>query len=239
MARSDGGHSLKIGGSVAGPVVVGDHAIVDVRQAGGGGTERSAPAAPAAQPPAHRPLLVVDIERSAGRGAAAQEAIRKALLSLLRASFNESGIDWERCRVDDLGDGFRVAAPGDTPKSRMVYPLLQDLANRLRAHNVQSRPLTQIRLRVALHAGDVAIDDMGTATGRPLEILARLLDAAPLRTALAQAPESVPAAALLSRHFYEETVPNGYPGIDPAAFQRVDFTTKEYSADAWLHIPRA
>ncbi|MFE2373963.1 hypothetical protein [Streptomyces sp. NPDC059398] len=186
----------------------------------------------------YRPMVAVDIERSGGRGDVALLRIREVLLITLQEALEESGIDWRECRVDDLGDGLRIVAPACVPKSRLIHPLFHELVVRLHAHNRTAAAPTRIRLRVALHAGDVWLGRAGVAGG-PLEVLARLLDARPAREALAGAPGSVPASLLVSQHFYDETVRHGYPGIDPESFRQVDVTEKEYTANAWLHLPGA
>lgn len=185
----------------------------------------------------HRALLAVDIERSAGRGDVALQRIREVLSGALRESLECAGLDWEACLRDDLGDGMRVTAPAGARKTRLIHPLVHELAARLRAHNRLAGPATRIRVRVALHAGDVCLGPAGEVTGRPLEVLARLLEADAGRTALAEAPETVTASLLVSQHFYDETVSHGYPGIDPDSFHRVALAEKEYTADAWLHLP--
>ncbi|MGH4028605.1 hypothetical protein ACQB60_06665 [Actinomycetota bacterium Odt1-20B] len=185
----------------------------------------------------YRAILAVDIERSAERGDAALMEIRAKLAEMLRAAFLASGIDWEACRRHDLGDGLRVTAPAGTRKAALIHPLVHELALRLRTHNRGAAPRTRIRVRIALHAGDVHLAPNGEVAGSTLEALARLLDAPPARQALAAAPRTAPAALLLSRHFYEETVRNGYHGLYPEDFRKVTFTVKEHTADAWLHLP--
>lgn len=184
----------------------------------------------------YRALLTVDIERSAGRGNVALRQIRAVLMAALRAAFERSGIVWTECLRDDLGDGMRVAAPAGLRKSVLLHPLISELAVRLREHNRTAAPKTAVRVRAALHAGEVYVGEQGGVTGAPLEILARMADAPALKNALAEAPDSVSVALLLSQHFYDETVRHGYPGIDQDAFHRLVFTTKEYTADAWLHL---
>lgn len=187
--------------------------------------------------PEYRALLAVDIEQSAGRGDVALHQIRDTLAETLRQAFRQSGMDWDTCPREDLGDGFRITAPAGVPKTRLIHPLVHEIAVRLWAHNRLAGPATRVRVRIALHAGDVYIHPTGLVTGRPLEVLARMLDAAALRTALAQAPENVTTALLVSQHIFDETVRHGYPGIDPAAFQKVSVVEKELTADAWLHLP--
>jgi len=182
-------------------------------------------------------MLAVDIEHSSGRGNAPLLEIREALFTALRESVVRSEIDWETCLRDDLGDGIRMIPPAGTRKSHLIHPLIHELAVRLEAHNRTPDPSTRIRVRVALHAGDVFLGPGGEVAGQPLEILARMLDAPPTRKALARAPRTVPVSVLISQHFYDETVRHGYPGIDPDTFQKVTFTEKNYTADAWLHLP--
>ncbi|MGW0732267.1 hypothetical protein [Streptomyces sp. NPDC002851] len=186
--------------------------------------------------PEYRALFAMDIERSAGRGDAALLQIRDVLSSALRESFERSGIDWAQCLCADLGDGMQVTAPAGLRKTKLIHPLIHELGVRLHAHNRLAGPLTRIRVRIALHAGDVHVHPDGQVVGRPLEVLARLLNAAPARTALAQAPDAA-LALLVSQHFYDDTICHGYPGIDPATFRGTTVTEKEYTASAWLHVP--
>lgn len=184
----------------------------------------------------YRPMAAVDIEGSGGRGDVPLLRIREVLAAAFREALGESGIDAQACRIEDLGDGLRMVAPACVPKSRLIHPFFHELAVRLSAHNRTAAAPTRIRLRVALHAGDVWLAPAGVAGG-PLEVLARLLDARPAREALAAAPATVPASLLVSQHFYDETVRHGYPGIDPESFRRVEVAEKEYAAGAWLHLP--
>ncbi|MFD5601751.1 hypothetical protein ACFWI5_01730 [Streptomyces sp. NPDC127064] len=185
----------------------------------------------------YRAVLAVDVERSAGRGDRALLEIRALLSEMLREAFTASGIDWDACLRHDLGDGLRVTTPAGTRKASLVHPLVPELVVRLRTHNRGASPLTRIRVRIALHAGDVHVGPAGEVAGGALEVLARLLDAPPARGALAGAPDTVPASLLLSRHFYDETVRHGHLGLYPEDFRRVTCAVKEHTSDAWLHLP--
>ncbi|WP_062205489.1 hypothetical protein [Streptomyces sp. NBRC 109706] len=187
----------------------------------------------------YRAMLAVDIERSGGRGDVALLRIREVLLSALREALEESGIDRGECRFHDLGDGVRVIAPASLSKARLIHPLIHELTIRLRAHNRTAAPSTRIRVRVAMHAGDLWFGRTGTVVGGPLEVLARLLDAPAAREALAGAADTIPLSLLVSQHYYDETVRHSYPGMDPDTFRRVAVSVKEYEADAWLHLPGA
>ena len=188
--------------------------------------------------PEYRSVLAADIAGSAGRGDRALRDIRAVLFTALRAAMERSEIDWTACSRHDMGDGIRLIMPPGTPKTRLLHPLGYELAVRLRAHNNGAAPLAQVRIRLALHAGDVHVGSDGTTVGHPLEVVARLLDAPPARQALAADP-ALPLAVIVSPHFYDETVPQGYPGIDRESFRRVAVTVKEFAGEAWLWLPLA
>lgn len=186
----------------------------------------------------YRAILAADIERSAGRGDGALREIREVLAAALRQSAELSGIDFGACLRHDSGDGIWLILPAGTVKTRLIHPLAHELAVRLHAHNRLAGPLAQVRVRLALHAGDIRFDPDGAAFGRPLEVVARLLDAPPVKSALAASPPSVSLAVVVSPHFYEETIPHGDPGIVPENFRRVSLTVKEFASDAWLYLPQ-
>jgi hypothetical protein len=185
--------------------------------------------------PEYRVMFAVDVEHSGGRGNTAQIDIREALFRILRESFTASRIEWDACHRDDLGDGMRVVVPARVPKATLLHPLIHELDVRLQSHNRRAGLSTRIRVRAALHAGDVHVID-GRMAGRALEVLARLLDADPLREALAAAPDSIPIALLISQHMYDETVRHDYPGIIPESFRKVAVNAKETTTEAWLHV---
>lgn len=163
-------------------------------------------------------------------------ANRTFLYTALREGFSEGQLDWDDCHRDDTGDGVRVITGADIDRTRLIHPFVQDLANRLRAHNQTAGGRTTIRVRIAMHAGDVFMSD-GRVTGTSLEFLARMIEAPPLRGALARAPESVTVALAVSEYVYENVVRHGYLGIDPASYGRSSFAVKETASSMWIHLP--
>src|SRR4051812_37932219 len=111
--------------------------------------------------PVHRALLSVDIEGSGRRDSTASVVLRKSLFTELERAFEESGIDWSACTHQDTGDGMTVIAPAGCSKRRLVHPLVRTLADGLAHHNRYAGPATRIRVRVAVHAGDLRVDDHG------------------------------------------------------------------------------
>jgi len=186
--------------------------------------------------PDYRALMSVDIEKSAGRGDAAMAANKRFLREALQASLSASNLSWEDCHQTDLGDGLRLVFGRNVTKSRLLEPFLSEMATRLLAHNRSSPLRDQMRLRVAMHAGEVRMAD-GEVIGAPLEALARLLDAPPLKAALSAAPASRTLALGMSQHFYDEVVTRDHPGIASDLFVRAPFTVKETESTIWLHVP--
>ena len=185
----------------------------------------------------YRALLAFDIASSAGRGEERLQEIRRTLRAALFGSLDVAALNPKAFLHTDTGDGFQLVAPSGLLKARLLFPLLPELSARICTHNQQARPDTQLRVRVALHAGEIRIDPKGAVSGAPFEPLARLLDSAPLRQAVRTAPSGTPVTAVLSQHYYEETVVHGYEGLQADAFTAADVQVKEYAARAWLWYP--
>lgn len=187
----------------------------------------------------YRVMLAVDVAGSSGRGRAVAERIREVHRAAMRTALERSGVDWDLCVKTDLGDGMRVIAPAATPKAALLQAIVPELSMLLRQHNHSEGDGSnmQIRLRTALHAGEVGLERDGGVHGRPLEILARLLDAEPLRAALRDAPNGTPLALPMSGHYYEDAVRFGSLGVLPEDFTRQEVRMKEFVDQAWLYVP--
>ncbi|HEX5401570.1 MAG TPA: tetratricopeptide repeat protein [Pseudonocardiaceae bacterium] len=124
--------------------------------------------------------------------------------------------------------------PADVSKVLLLDPLPHSLLAALVEHNRNAGLAERIRLRVAVHAGEVARDDYGLV-GNDVVIACRLLDATELRTALANA--DVPVAFIVSDTVYEAIVRHRYRGIDAGAYHPVSVRVKRTRLHAWLHLP--
>jgi hypothetical protein len=185
----------------------------------------------------YRALLACDIAGSAGRGEQRLQEIRRVLRSALFDALSIADLDPRNFLYVDTGDGCQLVAPAALPKAGLLFPLLPELNSRIRKHNRNTSADTRLRVRAAVHAGEIRLDPDGTVSGAPFEALARLLDSAPLRHATRAGTGGTPVAAILSHHFYEETVGHGYEGLDADAFTAADVRVKEYAAKAWLWYP--
>jgi hypothetical protein len=92
----------------------------------------------------------------------------------------------------------------------------------------------RIRVRVAMHSGDVPRDPY-PIHGEATVLACRLLDATILRSCL-DATEQ-PLAAIVSQTIYENIVKQAYPPIDPLAWHPAVAATKEGPKPAWVHVP--
>ena len=186
----------------------------------------------------HCVLFAVDIAgfTAADRDDQVQLAVRKALYALLIGAFDDAHLPWEECLHEDRGDGILVIIPAKMPSATVVDPLLAHIHAGLRHHNRLASVAATIRLRVAVHIGEVYSDSNGLA-GVAVNHLFRLLDAPVLKRALAAARTDV--ALLVSDYFYDSVVRHGPGMIDPAAYRPVVVEVKQTQARGWLHLPGA
>jgi tetratricopeptide (TPR) repeat protein len=187
------------------------------------------------QTPVHRTILVVDVQGFGDRRRTNlhQIAIRDGMYQALEQAFQAAGIPWDHRRREDRGDGVFYLAPPGLPKSGFAEALPEALAEALRAHNDAHGPEEQIRLRMALHAGEVSYDDHGV-TGKAINLAFRLVDANPLKDALAYSPGVL--ALIVSAWFYDEVIQNS-PGSKAATYRQVRVEVKETRELGWICLP--
>jgi hypothetical protein len=186
-------------------------------------------------PAVHRTIVVVDVERFGDRRRTSvhQVAVRAGLYQVLRRAFEQAGVLWNACDHEDRGDGVVVLVPAETPKALFVDAVPHALAKALREHNNIHAVEARIRLRMAVHAGEVIFDQHGfTATA--VNMAFRLLDAAPLKTVLAESPGVL--AVITSGWFFDEVVRHS-PACDAATYRPVRISVKETSTVAWIGRP--
>ena len=185
--------------------------------------------------PVHRTILVVDVQGFGDRRRTNphQLAIRDGMYQALKQAFRAAAIPWEGCHPEDRGDGVLFLASAKVPKSGFAEVLPEALAEALRVHNDAHRAEEQIRLRMALHAGEVSYDDYGV-TGAAINLAFRLVDAGPLKDALAGSPGVL--ALIASSWFYHEVIRNS-PDSRPATYRPVQVVVKETTDVGWICLP--
>jgi hypothetical protein len=182
----------------------------------------------------HRTIVAVDIEgfgdrRRSNRN---QLVIRDGLYRAMREAFCEARIPWVDRDHEDRGDGMFILIGSEVPKSLFVDSLPSALVSALRRHNDAHPDLERIRLRLAVHAGEVHYDDHG-ATAASINLTFRLLESGPVKDALASSPGVL--AMITSTWFFEEVVQHS--AADVSAYRPVAVTVKETATRGWICLP--
>lgn len=179
------------------------------------------------------PMFAVDIPGFTDRDEEIQLYLRSALYQMLNAAFTASAIPWDLCEHHDRGDGALIIVPSAIPAHNLISPLPGQLRNQLRTHNWIVREPARMQLRAAIHIGPVYRDDHGIA-GQDVNMLCRLLDAQPLRRALADSGAEL--ALIVSDSFYD-TVISRHPSLaDPALFRPLRTLVKRTRVHARIHV---
>jgi hypothetical protein len=178
----------------------------------------------------HKAIICVDIEGfNDPRIADWQRTdMRAGLYGALERAFGNSRIPWDECYSEDRGDGAFFLIRPDVPKARLVDPLPYQLAAELGRHNQTAD--VRIRLRVAMHAGDVRVEEKGVV-GSPLNQAFRLLDAPTAKAALREAPGDL--VLIASESVYREVITQRR-GLDLSSYRRVRVAVKETDVPAWI-----
>lgn len=183
----------------------------------------------------HKTICTVDIKGygSVDRTRPAYVAMRTGMYESVRRAFAESGIPWDDCFVQDVGDSILVLAPATVRKGAFAGPLPVALVAALSAHNAGHPPEERVKLRLALHAGEVTFDEHGVASNAVIEAC-RLLDAPQLKDALADSPGDL--AMICSNWFYTEVIKHR-PEYAPEMYRQVTVDVKTYNGLGWIRTP--
>lgn len=186
---------------------------------------------------AHRTIVIVDI---AGFGLPSRNnanlvRVRHGMYQSIEQAFNSVGIPWTMCQPADTGDGVRVLAPADIPKPFFVNYLPSALVKALIIHNKAHPASEKIRMRLALHAGEISYDAHG-ATGAAITHTFRLLDSDAFKRALAES--SAVLAIISSDWFYDEVIRHSELS-HARSYRPIEVTNKETVARAWVRLVNA
>ena len=189
------------------------------------------------EPAVHRTIVCVDVEGFGARHRTHpdQVAIRSGLYGALQRAFARPGMGWEDCYREDRGDGALILVASEVPKALLAAGVLGELCGSVREHNQAHDHAARMRLRLALHAGEICHDAHGV-TGAAINVAFRLLEAEPLKQALAGSPGVL--AVIASRWFFEEVIRHT-DACAPASWRRVRVRVKETREDAWICLPDA
>lgn len=178
-------------------------------------------------------ILVVDAESFSLLRNPEQLAARRMLYAVLSESLESIGVPWRHCRHEDRGDGAIVLIPSEIPKPMVVRGLLAGFGDRV-ADVAVRHGVPPLRVRAALHAGEVHLDQHGIA-GSDVNHTFRLAEVPELKQVLRQS--RVGFAMIISDALYRSTVLHRYDGLDPARFWPVQARVKETDVVGWLSTP--
>lgn len=187
------------------------------------------------RPAVHRTIAIVDVARFGDRRRTNEhhQAVRDGLYSALRQALERIGVPWGRFDHEDRGDGIFLLLPSDIPKSIFVEDFPAELVAALHAHDVGRPEEERIRLRLALHAGEVVLDDHGATSAAVIQAF-RLLDAPELKRTLS-ASDGV-LAIVASAWFFEEVVRHN-AASRPESYRQIRAQVKETDTPAWIRLP--
>jgi len=158
-------------------------------------------------------------------------AVREGMYRAVSEAFVSAGLPWDD--HEDRGDGIFVLIRPEVPKSLLVEPLPSELVAALNGHNRVHPDEERIRLRMSLHAGEVHIDQNGSA-GKSVNWAFRLIEAEPLKAALASSPGVL--AIIVSSWFFSEVVRHAAAGV-ATSYRPVLVTAKDGTEPGWVCLP--
>lgn len=182
----------------------------------------------------HQTIVAADIEGFGDqrRTNTNQVRIRRGLYGAVRYAFEAADIPWHSCYREDRGDGLLFLASAEVRKSLFVDRFPDILAAALANHNKAHPVVEQIRLRIALHAGEVNFDDYGV-TSASITSAFRLVDAKKLKETHAVSPAVL--AVVASSWFFDEVIrhsEHSHAGL----YQAITIKNKEIVMPAWIRL---
>jgi len=180
-------------------------------------------------------ILVLDVEHFGdhSRTDSHRVTVHGGLYNLLEKALRGAGINWDICYHEDRGDGALVLVPPHVHKILFSDRMPIRLAEELRRYNQHHPEQERIRLRMALHAGEVIFDNGGVVSS-DVNMTFRLVDAEPLKEALRDSSGTL--ALIASSWFYYSVIRNS-PKFREEAYSPVLIDAKETRTVAWITIP--
>jgi class 3 adenylate cyclase len=186
--------------------------------------------------PVHRTILVLDIVEFAHpqRTDPARLRLREELYELIHQTLIAAVVDPEHAPCVDLGDGVIVLLDPQLAATRVVEVVIGQLRTSLAALNRRAPGNERLRLRVALHRGEVVRDAHGFV-GAALVEASRLSNAAALRQQLDDTAADL--GLIVSDQVWKQLTGSGHDPLGPGVYQPLSLSTHDATTRAWLHVP--
>ncbi|NUS26146.1 MAG: hypothetical protein HOV92_18245 [Streptomyces sp.] len=183
--------------------------------------------------PVYRTILLFDIEQFGTRDDVEQAFLRRLLYEVVDTTMLAAGIDETARLRADRGDSVMELIDVQASVPALVKTLLTEAPALLHNKNRLMAASAQMRLRIVLSSGYVAIDELDGWVGSDLNHAVRLLNSDPLRNALKQSEDD--SVFCVSDGIYQGVVRHGPLGVRPDDFHRITVETKEGPTVAWVH----
>jgi hypothetical protein len=183
----------------------------------------------------HHTIVTVDIAGFGDRSRTNMNQVRarRGMYAAMEDAFAAAGVRWDLCRHEDRGDGILILAPAHISKTLFVDYLPDALAEALTRHNRTHPVEERIRLRLALHAGEINYDEHGV-TAASINLAFRLIDADALKMAFTK-PSVL--AIVSSNWFYDEVIRHSESSL-AKSYRPIEIANKETRARAWVRLLR-
>ena len=176
---------------------------------------------------------VLDVEDWSGRPAVNAANIQDALRRMEVRALASAQIDQAFVKRQARGDGAVLALPGDVAKEVITTQFVEALREAIEEHDADCDPRESIRIRLALHAGDV-IEGEGEWAGQAVIAACRLVDSAVIKRVLAESAPS-PLALIVSSEWYDAVVKEGH--VASQGYRQVWAEAKTFASRAWVKVP--
>jgi class 3 adenylate cyclase len=185
--------------------------------------------------PVHRTIVVLDIVGFAHprRTDPTRLRLRRQLYELVGRTLASTGIDPDQAPHVDLGDGMILLLEPQLPTTRVVDVLIPRLGAYLTEHNRQAAGDERLRLRIALHRGEVLIDPHGFVGGALVEA-SRLANTAALREQLHATTADM--GVIVSDLVWRQLLESRHEPPDPGVYRPIAFSTHGVATRAWVHV---
>ncbi|OXM52438.1 hypothetical protein CFP75_09665 [Amycolatopsis alba DSM 44262] len=181
----------------------------------------------------YRSIVLVDVEGSTKLLEPAQMEARKALYEILDEAFERAGVSEHHQVREDRGDGVMVLVDSAVPKVHLAGTFVGHLVRLLEEHNRSNALSEWLRLRIALHAGEVHRDRHGYG-GDALNSAFRLLDADELKERFREV-QRAQCVVIASDRLFHDFIRHRPDETGAAHYHEI--TVARIGKPAWVRVP--
>lgn len=183
----------------------------------------------------HRSFMIIDVEDSSSRTDPGLVSLRADLYQVTRDAFAQTLLSSAQWHSEDRGDGILILIDSTVPKIDIAGPFLDHLVAGIARYNKNKDLQEWMRVRVALHAGEVQRDKEGWA-GDALTTAFRINGAPAVKETFAAAPRAQCIIAV-SDYLFQNVIRHGHPLVKNDSYRRISVPLRDGSMQAWVRVP--